>query len=179
MNHSSRTLTLSLTYERNALRLAFSQKKYLSLFAVLAVGISTLYMYLLPSLPDGVLIAPYAIRFITPLQVAFALIFGVLLSLVVVLNVYAFGMRASSGKRLTIGSVLASFCNALCCTPIIPTLIALFGASTPVLFDYSPRIQAFFEFNYPYFYLFSAVLLLISIHYLTKNISSCCHYGKR
>ena len=165
---------LLLTYERNALRLAFSNKKYIVIFVVLAAAISVLYMYFLPSLPDGVLVAPYAINFITPLQEGFALVFGVFFSLVIVLNIYAFRMHAPSGKRLTIGSVLASLVNGLCCTPIIPTLIALSGASTPVLFNYSPRIQAFFEFNYPYFYLFSAALLLVSVHYLSRNITSCC-----
>ncbi|HZW56124.1 MAG TPA: hypothetical protein VFF30_07540 [Nitrososphaerales archaeon] len=169
-----RNSSLSLAYERNALRLAFSKRNYVAFFAVLAIAISVLYMYLLPSLPDGVLIAPYAINFITPLQEVFALVFGVLFGLVIVLNIYAFRMHASSGKRLTIGSVLASLVNGLCCTPIIPTLIALSGASTPILFDYSPRIQAFFEFNYPYFYLLSAALLLASVHYLSRNITSCC-----
>lgn len=170
---SSQSATLSLAYERNALRLAFSQKKYIILFAILALSICTLYMYMLPSLPDGAFIAPYAIRFITPVQEMFAVIFGVLFSLVIVLNIYSFRMHTSSGKRLTVGSVLASLVNGLCCTPVIPTLIALSGASTPVLFDISPRIQAFFEFNYQYFYLLSAALLLISVHYLSRNISCC------
>ena len=156
------------------LSLAFGEKKYIVTFVILGVLISALYMYLLPSLPDGVLIAPYAIQFITPVQEAFALIFGILLSLVIVLNIYAFRMHSSAGKRLTVGSVLASLVNGLCCTPLIPTLIALSGASTPVLFDYSPRIQAFFEFNYQYFYLLSAALLFISVHYLSRNIYSCC-----
>ncbi len=169
-----RNSPLSMAYERNALRLAFSKRNYIAIFAVLAIAISVLYMYLLPSLPDGVLIAPYAINFITPLQEGFALVFGVLFSLVIVLNIYAFRMHASAGKHLTIGSVLASLVNGLCCTPIIPTLIALSGASTPILFDYSPRIQAFFEFNYPYFYLLSAALLLVSVHYLSRNITTCC-----
>ena len=108
-----RNSPLSLAYERNALRLAFSKRNYIAIFAALAIAISVLYMYLLPSLPDGVLIAPYAINFITPLQEGFALVFGVLFSLVIVLNIYAFRMHASSGKRLTIGSVLASLVNGL------------------------------------------------------------------
>jgi hypothetical protein len=165
---------LSMACERNALRLAFSKRNYVAIFTVLAIAISVLYLYLLPSLPDGVLIAPYAINFITPLQEVFSLVFGVLFSLVIVLNIYAFRMHAPSRKSFTIGSILASLVNGLCCTPIIPTLIALSGASTPILFDYSPRIQAFFEFNYPYFYLLSAALLLVSVHYLSRNITSCC-----
>jgi hypothetical protein len=156
------------------LSLAFSEKKYGVAFAISSISISVLYFYMLPSLPDGVIIAPYAIQFITPIQEVFAIIFGVLFSLVIVLNIYAFKMHTSSGKRLTVGSIIASLVNGLCCTPIVPTLIALTGASTPMLFDISPRIQAFFEFNYPYFYLLSTALLLVSVHYLSRSISSCC-----
>jgi hypothetical protein len=63
-----RNSPLLLSYERNALRLAFSNRKYVATFIVFATSISVLYAYLLPSLPDGVLIAPYAINFITPIQ---------------------------------------------------------------------------------------------------------------
>ncbi len=159
-------------YERYALGALFTGKVYPSLFLALSGSISVLYMFLLPSLPYGALV-PYAIDFITPIQVAFSLIFGVLISLVVTLNVYAFRIRASSVKAITAGSVLASLVNGLCCTPLIPSLIAMTGVSTPVLYAISPRIQAFFEFNYQYFYALSVILLLVSIHYLSRNISCC------
>jgi hypothetical protein len=160
-------------YERSALAALFAGRAYLFLFLALSVSVSVLYMFLLPSLPLGALV-PFAIQFITPVQVAFALIFGVLISLVVALNVYAFRIRASSAKSLTVGSVLASLVNGLCCTPLIPSLIAMTGVSTPVLYEISPRLQAFFEFNSQYFYALSAVLLLVSVHFLSRNISSCC-----
>ncbi|MEM3671347.1 MAG: hypothetical protein QW767_06355 [Thermoprotei archaeon] len=133
-------------------------------------------MFLLPSLPLGALV-PYAVRFITPVQVAFALIFGVLISLVATLNVYAFRMHASSVKAITLGSIL-SLVNGLCCTPLIPSVIAMAGASTPVLYDVSPRLQAFFEFNSQYFYALSVALLFISIHYLSRSITSCCDMSR-
>lgn len=176
---SSKLLSNLLRQERSALLLVFSERKYAILFSILAIGISALYMYLLPSLPEGVLISQYAIRFITPTQEAFAVAFGFLFGLVIVLNLYAFKMRASSSKGLTLASILASFVNALCCTPLIPSIIALSGVSTQLMFELSPRIQAFFESTYLYFYLLSAFLLLVSIHLISKNISSCCHTVSR
>jgi len=152
--------------------MVLSEKMYGASFLSLSVAISVFYLFLLPSLPFGTL-ALFAISFITPLQIAFAFVFGTLFSLVIVLNAYSFKVRASGSKGLTLGSVLASLVNGLCCTPLIPALLAFFGASTPVLFEYSPRIQAFFEFNYPYFYLISALALLVSVHYLSKGISCC------
>jgi hypothetical protein len=161
-----------LGYERNAVSMVFSRRWGSALFLVLSTSISAFYLFLLPSLPDGTFTFG-AIAFITPLQTAFAFAFGILFSLVVVMNVFSFKIRAAGAKGLTIGSILASLVNGLCCTPLIPTLFALLGASTPVLFEYSPRIQAFFEFNYPYFYLLSAIALVGSVHYLSKNISCC------
>ena len=167
-----------LHYERFAVETAFAQKAYLVLFLSLSVSISVLYLFLLPSLPLGGLV-PYAIRFITPVETAFAITFGVLLSLVATLNVYAFMTRASSVKGVTAGSVIASLVNGLCCTPLIPSLIAMTGASTPVLYEISPRLQAFFEFNSQYFYALSVALLLVSVHYLSRSITACCDVEKR
>ena len=164
--------------ERFAVEAAFAGRAYLVLFLSLSVSISVLYLFLLPSLPLGGLV-PYAIRFITPVQAAFALIFGVLLSLVVALNVYAFRMRVSSVKGVTAGSIIVSLVNGLCCTPLIPSLIAITGASTPVLYEIPPRLQAFFEFNSQYFYALSVALLLISVHYLSRSITACCDVRKR
>jgi hypothetical protein len=95
------------------------------------------------------------------------------MSLVLLLNVLAFSMRANAQAKLTVGSFLASLVNGLCCTPLIPSLIALTGVSTPVLFRFVPPIEAFFEFNYPYFYLLSTGLLFVSLHYLSRNIICC------
>jgi hypothetical protein len=163
-----------IQYEFNALSILISEKRYLMMLVLLSVLICTLYLFLLPSLPDGGLVF-YAIYFITPLQVVFAISFGVLISLVFTLNVYAYRIKTSSRRNLTVGSILASLVNGLCCTPLIPSLIALTGVSTPVLYSISPRIQAFFEFNYGYFYALSLILLLISVHYLSRNISCCAN----
>ncbi len=165
-----------LNYEHVALTVVFRNKLNNVLFFSLAPAVSLLYMFLLPSLPAGGLV-PDAIRFITPVQLIFSVAFGVLLSLVVVLNIQAFRMNVPSASGSAVGSVLASLVNGLCCTPLVPLVIALSGASTPVLFQYSPPIQAFFENYASYFYLMSATLLLLSIHFVSKGISCCKTVG--
>lgn len=161
-----------LTYERRAFRIIFDDRRYASLFMALASLISMLYMFLLPSLPSGT-VAFYLIRFITPIQIAFALTFGVLMSLVIILDIHIFRIHASSTRKFTVGAILASLVNSLCCTPLVPTLVALSGVSPLLLFRFSPAIQAFFGHNYLYFYLLSALSLFVSIHYLGKSISFC------
>jgi hypothetical protein len=155
-----------------AFTLVFERRAYLYSFLFLSIAMSSLYIVLLPSLPLGTLNFQ-VVRFITPLQLTFAVIFGILLSLVVIINIYSVKFRVKGTKAITIGSVLASAVNGLCCTPIIPSLIAILGASSTVIFEYAPPIQAFFERDYPYFYLLSALLLLLSLQRSSKNIVCC------
>jgi hypothetical protein len=159
-------------YLYEAFSLVFERRAYLYSFLVLSVTISSLYIVLLPSLPLGTLNFQ-VVRFITPLQLAFAVVFGILLSLVVVINVYSAKFRVKGTKAITIGSILAGAVNGLCCTPVIPSLIAVLGASSTVIFQYAPPIEAFFERDYPYFYLLSALLLLLSLQRSSKNIVCC------
>jgi hypothetical protein len=159
-------------YLPKALGLVFGRRSYLYSFLVLSISISSLYTVLLPSLPLGSLNFQ-VVRFVTPLQLAFAVVFGILLSLVVMVNIYSVRLRVKGTKAITIGSILAGAVNGLCCTPVIPSLIAVLGASSTVVFQYSPPIQAFFERDYPYFYLLSALLLLLSLQRSSKNIVCC------
>lgn len=159
-------------YLAEALGLVFERRAYFYSFLVMSFAISSLYVVLLPSLPLGS-VNLQVVRFITPFQVAFAVIFGLLLSLVILLNIYSARYRVKGAKAITVGSILASAVNGLCCTPVVPSLIAFFGASSSVVFEYAPPIQAFFEYNYPYFYLLSALLLLFSLQRSSKNIVCC------
>jgi hypothetical protein len=156
-----------------AVWLVLGEKLYVFLFIFLSPIISIFYLFLLPSLPNGGL-EFFAIQFISPLQVFFSLIFGILLSFIIILNAYTFKeLRSPSGTKTAIGGVLSTFVNVLCCTPVIPSLIALTGASTPTLFEYAPPIEAFFENYYPYFYLLSAGLMALSVYYLSRTIVTC------
>jgi hypothetical protein len=164
-------------YIVRAFILIVNKRVYLMILICSSFLVSLFYMFLLPSLPTGSF-SIYAIRFITPLQIAFATIFGVLMSLVLLLNFFALKVRAKGQVKFTAGSLLASLVNGLCCTPLISSFVALTGVSTPVLLRFVPPIEAFFEFNYAYFYLLSAALLLFSLHYLSRNIVVCCKRNK-
>lgn len=159
-------------YLAEALGLVFERRTYLYSFLLLSIAISSFYIVLLPSLPLGSL-SLQVVRFITPLQLVFAIIFGLLLSLVILLNIYSARYRVKGVKAITLGSILASAVNGLCCTPLIPSLIAVFGASSTVIFEYAPPIQAFFEYNYPYFYVLSSLLLFLSLQRSSKSIVCC------
>lgn len=170
-----------LEYESNAIRMILKNSRYVLLLVSLSIVFTALYLVLLPSLPNGTVSLTF-VRFITPIQIVFSIIFGVLLGLTITLNLSIRGIRNSSKSKnaateASAGAVLSTFVNLLCCTPIVPSIIALFGASTPFLFAYSVPVDAFFENNYIYFYFISAILFVVSIHYISK--SACCRTMKR
>ena len=165
-----------LKYERIVMRMVLKDRRHVLLLVLLSAIFTAIYLVLLPSLPNGT-INPMFIEFITPMQIIFPFIFGIMIGLMITLNIYAAKLKIRTSKGGPVAGVLiGTLVNALCCTPIIPSILAFLGASTPVLFAYSPHIQAFFEQNYPYFYILSFLIFLAAFHYTAKNIS-CCKRG--
>lgn len=147
-------------------------RRYATLFAVLSVGLTTLYVFLLPTLPFGAFVLQ-AVRFLTPIQGAFALVFGVLLALLITLNVYLHSLGGGSLGAAPAGSILASLVNALCCTPIVPTVLGLIGGFSPFVYGLSPRVEYFFEEYYWLFYILSVAILLYAVVRATGSVACC------
>ena len=155
------------------MHMVLKDRRYFFLLALLSSIFTAIYLVLLPSLPNGT-INPMFIEFITPIQIIFSFLFGVMIGLMITLGIYAAKLKIRSPKGGPVAGVLISaLVNALCCTPIVPSILAFLGASTPILFAYSPHIQAFFEQNYTDFYILSLLIFLVSFHYTAKNISCC------
>ena len=147
-------------------------RRYASLFAVLSASFSALYLVLLPTLPFGAFVLQ-AIMFITPVQVVFAVVLGVLLALLVTLNVYARRLGGAYVGVAPAGSVLAGLVNALCCTPIIHTILGLLGGFSPIIYTLSPHLEYFFEEYYWVFYIFSAAILVYALFRVSRSIACC------
>jgi len=173
MEFAGNKVNLSLTLR--AIHETLGIKKYLLLFISLSVLLTALYFILLPMLPFGTFFLP-AVRFITPMQMFFSFAMGVLFSLLIIiaLRSHAFGVNINGGLGAT--SLLTSIVNIFCCTPIIPSLIGIIGASSPIIFEYSPPIQHFFAVDYPIFYILSIIMLTYSIVKTSSNLG-CCKLG--
>ncbi len=159
-------------YEGDAIRLILKDGPYFLLLISLSLIFTVIYFILLPSLPAGT-INPGFVVFITPLQVLFAILFGLMLGLIITLNIYTTRSKIKTSKAIPTTAVVSTLVNVLCCTPLIPSVLIFLGASTPILFAYSPPIQLFFGQNYPYFYLLSFFIFFASFHYTSKNICYC------
>lgn len=103
-------------------------------------------------------------QFLTGQQLAWSLVLGIGMAFVLSVQVYAM-RRIAAGRTGTltgvalVGSLLPSF---LCCTPIIPTLLAFIGLSTVSVYGTTGTLQHFFATHQTQFFLASLALLALS-----------------
>lgn len=155
------------------------------LFVLLAVIIGTLYTIFLPfEFTQRFSFANW--NYLDPYLAAWSTVLGIGMSVVLVLEIYAMRrIRSRQAGTLSglafIGSVLPSF---LCCTPIIPTLLAFIGLSTVNIYGTTGALQHFFAVNQTAFLSGSALLLALSGWWSARTIAraeclndQCCDVG--
>ncbi len=160
----------------DALGLVLGEWRYRACaLAIFALALA-LYAFTLPAVYTGGIIGLVSLRYLDAKLLLFAIALSALLSLALTLNVYAF--RASLRRRgggLGLGAALSSLLPAgLCCTPVVPTLLALLGATTPQIFGLTGRVQGFFATYEPAILGFAIVLLLFSIRLAARPIMGAC-----
>ena len=155
------------------------------LFVLLAIVIGTLYTILLPfEFTQRFSFANW--NYLDPYLAFWSIVLGIGMSVVLVLEIYAMrrirSRQAGSLSGLAfIGSILPSF---LCCTPIIPTLLAFIGLSTVSIYGTTGALQHFFAVNQTAFLSGSALLLALSGWWSVRTIAraeclndQCCDVG--
>lgn len=156
--------------------LTMRSRGYRYLALVLFLIALTVYAFTLPASYTGGVIGLVSLQQMTIELAFFSIAVSVLLSLVLTLNVYA--ARASVRRRggaLSLGAVAASLLPAtLCCTPVVPTVLALLGASTPQIFGLSGRIQGIFAIYQPLFLALALALLLLALNLAARNAMGFC-----
>lgn len=139
------------------------------LFGVVAVGVAFLYSLMLPA-AHTLRLSFANWRYLDIQGVAFSAAFGLLAGWVVAVQVYA-ARRLASRRGQTTGGVallLSLLPNMLCCTPVVPTLLALGGISTLGIYQLSGRIQSFFAHQELAFLAGGLLLLLGSAVWSTR-----------
>lgn len=153
--------------------------RYLALGVFLiALG---LYLFTLPATFTGGVVGLVSLRYLNAELIFFSVTLALLLSLVVSFNLY--GFRASlrrQGAGLSVGAVLASLVpSSICCTSLVPSLLAAVGASTLQIFGLTGRIQGAVA-RYEALYLAAAlILLLLSLWLVVNNILGSCSLPER
>ena len=147
----------------------------LTLFMLVTVAVSMLYTVLLPfAYTQRVELANW--DYLTLGMLIWAVLLGIGMSLVVSIQIYAMRKivvrRAAAGSlsgAALVASLLPSF---LCCTPVIPTLLAFIGVGGMSLYDTTGALQHFFATNQTWFLGGSAALLVLSIWWGLHRITT-------
>ncbi len=159
--------------EATVLRTVFSSPAYLLAYLLSAPLVAGAYLILLP----GLILGSYqlwVLRFVTVPEAAFAVAMGVLFPAVVLVNLHLWrhpGCAPTNrhARTGTLGALVMSVIpNALCCTPIIPVVLAAF-VSGAALVSISAPVQYFLGTYAPVLYLVSALALWASLRVAART----------
>ncbi len=160
----------------SALGTVFHERSYGHLaFGVFLLGLA-FYLITLPATYTGGVIGFAALRHLNGELVLLAFLLALLLSVVLTLNAYSVrtALRVR-GAGLSIGAVVASLVpGSVCCTPLVPSMLAAIGASTPQIFGLTGRIQGTVVRYEALFPVLSILLLLVALRLAAQGICGSC-----
>jgi len=151
----------------SALRSVMTDQVNMLLFAVLAVAITGAYSLTLPfAFTQRLSLRNW--QFLTPRLLGFAIALGIGMAFLLTVQVHAF-RRAAAARRASGDKALSGFAlvvsllpTFLCCTPVIPTVLATFGLSAISVYSTTRSLQHFFEIHQTAFIAASLALLALT-----------------
>lgn len=150
-----------------------------AVFLGVAAGVSLLYTLLLPYAFTQRLSAANW-HFLTGGLLAWSLLLGIGMGLVVTVQVHAIRQLAASRPAALGGLALlgAALPSLLCCSPIIPTVLSFLGVTTVSLFGVTGALQHFFAVHEIDFLAGSLVVLAASAWWALHGVArSACLAG--
>ncbi len=159
-----------------ALKLVYQSRSRILLTVFLFLLIFALYLFLLPASFTGAKIGLFSLKFLTPLMVLIAFLLALFLAFTLTFVIYSWGLRAKvAGTKEGFGAaLLAILPGLLCCSPFIPSLLVILGASTPAIFGLTGPLQGFFVTYSIHFYIVSLALVIWAFYLAAKNLVSVC-----
>ncbi|GAC1403122.1 MAG: hypothetical protein NVSMB64_04210 [Candidatus Velthaea sp.] len=162
---------------KTALDLTFRGPGSRRAFAILGgagTAATTFYLFMLPSPAVGGL-SPIALRYLTPFLAIAAVTLGFGFALAIAINVGALAQRRASAEIVGIGGLLASVLpGSLCCTSVVPSLLALLGLSSTSIIGTTGRIQSIFVLHENEFIVASVAAVLLSVYLAARNRTAGC-----
>ncbi len=160
----------------SVLRSVVTDRVNVLLFVVLAVAITAAYSITLPFAFTQRL-SLHNWQFLTPRLLGFAIALGAGMAFLLTVQVYAF-RRAAAARRASGDKALSGFAlvvsllpTFLCCTPVIPTVLATFGLSAISVYSTTRSLQRFFEIHQTVFIAASLVLLALTAWWSLRRVA--------
>ena len=136
--------------------------------------VTAFYLVMLPSSAVGG-ISPMALRYLTPALGLAAALLGYGFALAVAINVGSLARRSGTSEVAGIGGLLAAVLpGSLCCTSLVPSLLAALGASAPTILRTTGKIQSIFALHEDAFIAASIGGVALSIVLAARNRISAC-----
>jgi len=160
----------------SALRSVMTDRASMLLFAVLTVAITAAYSLTLPfAFTQRLSLRNW--QFLTPRLLGFAIALGIGMAFLFTVQVHAFrraaaARRASGDKALSgVALVVSLLPTFLCCTPVIPTVLATFGLSAISVYSTTRSLQRFFEIHQTAFIAASLALLALTAWWSLRRVA--------
>ncbi len=162
--------------EARALRTIFAERAYLLTLVALSPMVGLLYAWLLQAalLGTGQL---WILRYVTLPELLFSLVMAFLVPAAILVNVYIrrhptcdCAPRGHTGDGLLPSLVVGFVSNLLCCTPIVPLVLAIFLAGA-ALVSVSGPIQYFLGVYAPLLYTLSALSVWRSLRIASRRLA--------
>lgn len=155
-------------------QLIFASWRYRTLSITSFISFLTLYLFTLPATYTGGRVGLVSLRLLTPKLAFFAVALAALIGFILTLMVYSLRQSVEQSKAATAGGVLGSVLPPLlCCSPILPSIAALFGSASPVAFGVSGFIQGFIATYETYIYTAIILVLMLSLYRGAKRVIQC------
>ena len=159
----------------NSLRIVFSEKRNVAIFAVITLLMFILYAYLLSYSSIALLPVP-ALFGLSVAVIIVSFLLSALFSIVIVMNIYGVKRGVNTSTKLSIGSFLAAVLpSSMCCTALVPSLLALSGASISTVVGATGIIQGPLATYEPLLLLLSGVLLFVAIYKSSVKLYCSCN----
>lgn len=132
------------------------------------------YMLVLPATDTGGVLGWVSLRWLTPGEVALAFIMAFLLGLTAMLGIYGLkqGARARGGTSV-LGALVAVLPTLLCCSPILPIIIAAAASVLPVMGTVGLPLQGFVATHEPLIYAMAIAMMLWGLYGSARRALSC------
>ncbi len=145
----------------------------LAILVTFGSAFTAFYLVALPAERFGAL-SFGALQFLTIGDACAAALIGYGAGATFALNATARRSKATQAT-LTFGGVVAALLpSSLCCTSVIPSLLAALGASAPAVLHLTGRFQGFFATYAPAFIGIAVFAVLISLWLATINLTGYC-----
>ncbi len=163
----------SLRHSCDVVGLVFGLSGYRRLGFTIFFPALALYAFTLPATYTGGTIGLVSLRYLNLELGLISLALAAALSLALTLNVYAYRAMADRRScRVTAGAMFSSILpTSICCTPVVPTLLAVLGASTPQIFGIGGQIQGFFATYEMPILMLALAFMIFAVHLAAKDFS--------